>query len=77
MTPKQKAAQLYNKFYITSTHPNSVLTRQELAKQSALLCVGEIVNALTDYGNGSSFELQNMDREFAYWDAVEKEIEQL
>ena len=39
MTAKEEALELYNKFYNTSTHPHHVETRQQIAKQSALIAI--------------------------------------
>ena len=39
MTPQEKAKELYNKFYNTDSHGNSVKVRESLAKQCALTSV--------------------------------------
>ena len=46
MTPKEKAIELYNKFYNTSSHPHHVETRQQIAKQCAMIAVDEIIEYL-------------------------------
>ena len=46
MTPKEKAIELYNNFYNTSSHPHHVESRQQFAKQCALLAVDEILEVL-------------------------------
>ena len=43
MTSKEKAIELYNKFYNTSSHPHHVESRQQFAKQCALIAVDEIL----------------------------------
>ena len=43
MTPKEKANQLFNKFYSTSDHPNSVFIRNHEAKINALFVVDEFI----------------------------------
>ena len=48
MTPKEKAKQLYNTFYNTNVHPNSVQIRSEIAKQCALIAVDEILSFIED-----------------------------
>jgi len=45
-TPKEKAIELYNKFYNTSSHPHHVETRQQIAKQCALIAVDKIIEYL-------------------------------
>jgi hypothetical protein len=46
MTPKEKAKELYNKFYNTSSHPHHVESRKNNAKQCALIAVDEILESL-------------------------------
>ena len=43
MTPKEKAKELYNKFYNTSSHPHHVESRKNNAKQCALIAVDEMI----------------------------------
>jgi len=45
MTTQEMAKDLYNKFYDTSIHSNSVGARSVVAKQSAIVCVNEILRA--------------------------------
>ena len=66
MTPKEKAIQLYNKFYNTSSHPHHVETRQQIAKQCALIAVDEILNVI-----------EVPSTEYKYWQEVKQEIEKL
>lgn len=44
MTEKEKAVKLYNQFYQTSSHTNSVKRRHEQAKENAKMCVDEILS---------------------------------
>ena len=44
MTPKEKAEELYNKFYNTDFHGNSIKIRDLLTKECALIAVDEILN---------------------------------
>jgi hypothetical protein len=39
MTAKEEALELYNKFYNTSSHPHHVESRQQFAKQYALIAI--------------------------------------
>lgn len=45
MIPKEMASSLFNKFYNTSIHSNSVDVRRIVAKEHSILCVKEILNA--------------------------------
>lgn len=82
MTPKEKAEQLFNLFdYNVNGYDGMECWDDDIAilnkKQCALIVVDEIEKALTDYGRGGSFQLQNMDSEFRYWQQVKEEIEKL
>ena len=46
MESKEKAIELYNKFYNTSSHPHHVESRQQFAKQCAMIAVDEILEVL-------------------------------
>jgi hypothetical protein len=87
MTAKEKAVELYNKFNEqipidaefsdTVENANRKIWYDHVAtKRCALIAVDEIIKALEDYGR-STMELQNMEREFAWWDKVKTEIEKL
>jgi len=54
---KEKAEELVGKYYFQVFNLNQ-------QKQCAIIAVDEIEEALTDYGKGDSFQLQNMDSEF-------------
>jgi asparagine synthetase A len=84
MTPKEKAKELIQKYlrleddtmfywepyYDRRCWDNEVLIH---AKKCALICVNEIYSGIYNYLKDTD-ELQNADREFAYWNNVEKEI---
>jgi hypothetical protein len=65
MEPKLKAKELYNKFYNTDSHGNSVKVRESLAKQCALIAVDEILGSM------------GADRGYSFWVQVKDEIEKL
>lgn len=44
MNAKVEATELYNKFYNTSSHPHHVESRQQFAKQCALIAVDVILD---------------------------------
>lgn len=78
MTPKEKALELYDLMEVDvndyiSRHP-TYSDRQ--ARECAINAVNQIILALTKYGE-SSDELQNMDREFAWWYKVIDELNQM
>jgi len=59
MTPTERATDLVNKF----------------GKEIAPKVVDEIINALETYDDyNDTFELQNMDGDFRYWDKVNYEL---
>ena len=71
MTPQEKAKELVNSYY-------KEIKYLERAKQCALIAVNEIIDALEKYDDrNDTFELQNMDGDFRYWDKVKQEIEKL
>lgn len=72
---KEKAKELYNKFNPHALTKNFYGDDIEIqsTKICALLAVEEAYNALYNYLKDTD-ELQNADREFAYWEEVEKEI---
>jgi hypothetical protein len=82
MTPKEKAIELYNKFYNTSSHPHHIESRKDNAKQCALIAVDEILEATkTKYkwGGGSPEKLVHFEevKYDTYWQEVKQEIEKL
>lgn len=74
MTAKEKAKELVNKF--DNLLPSEGTTTGQTPINCALIAVDEIIKALEDYGQ-NTMELQNMDREFAWWQKVKQEIEKL
>jgi hypothetical protein len=72
MIPKEKANEIVNKYLINTP----IVCGIDIAKQCALIAVDEIISALEEYGK-TTFELQNMESEFRWWQEVKKEIELL
>jgi len=68
MIPQEKAKQLYNTFYSTNVHPNSVQVRHEIAKEFAIKCADEILVA--------DMFMMTEEQE-KYWEQVKQEIEKL
>lgn len=67
MTPKEKAKELFNRFYeIEPVEPIYIGMDRGQAKQCALICVDEIIN--NDYGSRS---------DMIFWQEVKQEIEEL
>ena len=87
MSPKEKAEKLVEKYYVTiyyTIHQQqkgeecTFLVVNEKAKQCALIAIDEIEKSLLEYDNrNATYELQNMDRDFSYWEQVKQEIELL
>lgn len=79
MTPKEKANYLANLFITKSIFDmdnDELKTARIHAKDQSTACVNEIIKSLEEYGD-RTMELQNMDREFAWWDKVLEEIKSL
>jgi len=72
MTPKEKAQELYNKFYNTSSHPHHVESRKNNAKECALIAVDEIIAS-----NPNLKWFVKLDDSIKYWQDVKNEIELL
>jgi hypothetical protein len=70
MTPKEKAIELYNKLYNTSSHPHHIESRQQIAKECALIAVDEIIKSVPI----SPLELSHP---AFYWKEVKQEIANL
>jgi len=81
MTPKQKSIELYNKFYLTSAHPNSVFIRSFEAKKKALFVVDEIIAEAKWWHDTSSYEestdFEGGEKRVNYWQDVKTEIQKL
>ena len=73
MTPKEKAELLIERMYNSQ---DERLRWTPDAKNAALIAVGEIESALTEYGKEAD-ELQNMDSEFRYWQSVKDELSKM
>lgn len=70
ITAKQKANELFDKFYFILPEKLNFRFRHELAKQSALMTVKEILELV---GSDDSILIT----ELQYWQQVRKEIESL
>lgn len=73
MSPKEKAIELYNKLYDTSSHPHHIETRQQIAKQCALIAVDEILNL----NHIITFRRNMREMEYEFWQEVKQEIKKL
>jgi hypothetical protein len=68
MTSIEKAKELIEQFTFSCRECDN-------AKLSALIAVDEIIKALETYDEiNNTFELQNMDSDFRYWERVKQEI---
>jgi hypothetical protein len=72
MTPKEKAKELVDKFNVWASRSGSAVYNPYDAKQCALICVDEIINA-----NPTKIILGGLSLEFTteYWIEVKQEIE--
>jgi len=86
MTPKEKAIEIYDNFYLlhqSATDENGVwfisALNKGLAKKCALIAVDEILNAIPneylDIHGGETYMQINDDVE--YWNEVKQEIEKI
>jgi len=76
MTPKEKAKELVNKFYVIlmkKNYPN--VAQMDAAKECALIAVDEIMPIVEGYEDALSAS-QTSD-ELEYWQEVKQEIEKL
>jgi len=77
MTPKEKAEQLVGQLKIplilSDTDAGEEIICTGISKHCALIAVDEIIKAI-DF---DWMEVQNLDREHAYWNEVKQEIEKL
>ena len=71
MTPKEKANELYDKYWIYFTHEKTVNSIFKHAKECALIAVDEILDAIATI-NEYDFEPLNN-----YWKEVKQELEKL
>lgn len=77
MTPAQiKAKELVDSIWKIVENEMPAKRHIEEVKMLAKLIVDENIKALENYGQ-NTMELQNMDREFAWWDKVKQEINNL
>ena len=78
MTPKEKAKELYCKYTDALNISDLQTTANPFAKQCALILIDEIIDALAEYDDrNNTYELQNMDRDFNYWQQVKSELQSL
>lgn len=73
MTPQEKAKELFDKYADEFNFDDTYRGYREQSKQCALIVVDEIINAI-DF---DWMEVQNLDRQHAYWQEVKQEIEKL
>ena len=88
MTPKEKAKELFDKFYdVTPLDANindsvkeannKILADRNIAKQCALICVDEILKPMK-YNDGFNYTTQHLNPQLKkYWQEVKQEIELL
>ncbi len=72
MTPREKAIELYNKFYDIAMHALSIQVRKYITKECALVTVKEIIEA-----NPIAFDEYDNCIAKNWWQEVKTEIEKL
>ena len=75
MTPQEKAAELFKRFYCfpnNSKHKIGYI-QFNTAKQCALIAVDEIIKTLVELSNGEFTFIHNVQ----YWQEVKREIENI
>lgn len=72
MTPKEKAEELFNKFYSTVL-PEEDEYELVISKQCALIAVDELIECSKSYDNYNATWASQIN----YWQEVKKEIEAL
>ncbi len=75
VSPKAKAKELFNKFYTTNIHPNSIYIRSSIAKNHAIACCDEILSLrmINSMGRG----LDDPYSEGQFWEKVKEELSNL
>jgi hypothetical protein len=73
MTPKEKAKELWNKFFYAQLTEGDFTLDGEIAYKCALIAVDEILEAI----HFDWIEEQNLERQRNYWNQVKNEIEEL
>ena len=72
------ALDLYNKFYNTSTDSNSIKIRRQVAKESAIICVGEIIKQVKqEFDSNNEINHFYDTYQYEYYQYVIKELEKL
>lgn len=78
MIPIEKAKDLYNIFYNTGVHNNSVNVRHEIAKEHSKKCVQEILKSFDGFMDARKNLRHELEIEAErYWLSVKAEIEKL
>ena len=75
---KQKAKEIYDKFYFATDHQGYHSTSKYRAKIQAIICVNEIIKALkttTGHCTLSLLDRQEIQSDFDYWERVRAEIQ--
>ena len=77
MLAKEKAGELFNKFYRTYYHTNSVKIRSDIAIESAITCVDEIIEALNQNFCITDYLHFYETKTFEWYTDVKKELRKL
>jgi hypothetical protein len=78
MTPKEKAKELYNKFYNTSSHPHHIESRKNNAIKCALIAVDEMIEVYVSACVAMGMSKEDAEKKQSkYLQEVKIEIEKL
>jgi hypothetical protein len=78
MTPKEKAKELYNKFYNTSSHPHHIESRKNNAIKCALIAVDEMIEVYVSACVAMGMSKEDAEKKQSeYLQEVKQEIEKL
>ncbi|MES2592382.1 MAG: hypothetical protein V4608_10885 [Bacteroidota bacterium] len=80
MTAKEKANELFEKFYLIEDTNDIASMREDNSKSCALICVGEIIESLeitTGHCELRSLDWHEVQKDFQYWNDVKQQIELL
>jgi hypothetical protein len=72
MTPKDKAKELFDKYYIVCQEFTEEIQCSIQAKQCALIAVNEIINSMPTYPQSSNSKMKRLDT-ITFWMLVKEE----
>lgn len=74
MSPEEKAKELLNKFYNTSSHSNSIEVRAATSKQSVIILCEEMIDYVSGWDKENEMEFNEDGGHVDFWEMVKAEI---